>query len=78
VLIPTINDTEKDAWDLSHLSAHFIGGWPVQVLPLHKMGVVKWRELGLSDPLEKIPPASPEQVRDFQQQLVKNGVEIYN
>ena len=78
VLIPTINDTEKDAWDLSQLIRSFHRRVPVQVLPYHKMGVVKWRELGLSDPLEKIPPASPEQVRDFQQQLVKNGVEIYN
>ena len=78
VLIPTINDTDRDVWDLSQLIRSFQRKVPVQVLPYHKMGVVKWRELGLRDPLEKIPPASPEQVKDFQQQLVKKGVEIYH
>lgn len=77
VLIPTINDTTDDAQDLYQLIQSFHRKIPVQILPYHKMGAVKWRELGLRDPLEKIPPASPEQVRDFEEILEKHGVEIY-
>ncbi len=77
VLIPTINDTSQDAEDLSHLVRSFPRRIPVQILPYHKLGTIKWRQLGLCDPLEQIPPAAPDDVRSFQNHLVSCGIEIY-
>ncbi len=77
VLIPGINDSARDARDLSNLVKSFPRDVPVQIFPYHKMGAVKWRELGLCDPLAAIPPAAPEQVSFFEKQLREEGVSIY-
>ena len=34
----------------------------VDVLPFHKLGAFKWKELGLRDPLEKTAEPPPESV----------------
>lgn len=77
VLIPGINDSPEDAAELSQLVRSFPREVPVQVLPYHKMGTVKWKELGLCDPLSNIPPATSEQVRSFQNRLSNSGIRIY-
>lgn len=77
VLIPGINDSTRDAQDLSRLVKSFPRDVPVQILPYHKMGAMKWRELGLCDPLAAVPPATPEQVSFFQKQLHAGGIRIY-
>lgn len=77
VLIPTINDTEKDVADLSRLVKSFARPIPVDVLPYHKMGVAKWKQLGLCDPLAQIPPATPTQVAAFQDELRRNRITLH-
>ena len=77
VLIPTINDSFNDAQDLSRLVKSFSREVPVQVLPYHKMGTIKWRQMGLSDPLDAISPATPAEVQSFQDHLGTAGIQIY-
>lgn len=74
VLLPTINDSDQDACDLAELVKSLSKKVPIEILPYHKMGIIKWEQLGLKDPLEKIPPASPEQVELFSSRLEKMGV----
>lgn len=77
VLIPTINDSVVDAQDLASLIKSLPREIPVQILPYHKMGTVKWREMGLCDPLAAIPPATPAELKSFQAELGAAGIYIY-
>lgn len=77
VLIPNVNDSAEDIQDLVQLVKSFDREISVQVLRYHKMGTVKWKEMGLPDPLADIPPAAPEEVKSFQDQLTAAGIQIH-
>lgn len=77
VLIPNVNDSAEDLQDLVHLVQSFARDISVQVLSYHKMGTVKWKEMGLPDPLADIPPAAPEDVKSFRKQLTAAGIQLH-
>ncbi|MDH7577743.1 MAG: pyruvate formate-lyase-activating protein [Bacillota bacterium] len=77
VLIPALNDSDEDASDLADLVKSFEKTVPVEVLPYHKMGVAKWEQLGLHDPLAQVPPATREQVAAFQNKLRRLGLRLH-
>ena len=77
VLVPGLND---DADDIAELAA-FVGGLGnverVEVLPFHKMGEFKWRELGLDYELDDTLPPGPDLVARVQQQFRDQGLTVY-
>lgn len=77
VLIPTINDSPADARDLACFVKSLPRIIPVQILPYHKMGTVKWRKMGLCDPLAAIPHATQAEVESFQELLRAENIKIY-
>jgi pyruvate formate lyase activating enzyme len=77
VLIPNVNDSAEDLQDLIDLVKSFDREIPVQLLRYHKMGTAKWQEMGLCDPLADVSPATPEEVKSFQEQLTADGIQIH-
>lgn len=69
VLIPGITDLDDDLKKL----AKFIHTLPnvekIEVLPYHKLGVYKWKELGLEYPLEGIEPPTDERIKNAEKIL---------
>lgn len=62
VLVPTINDDEKYLVALDSFIQDLKNVERVEVLPYHTLGAYKWKELGLSYPLEGIDPPSKESI----------------
>lgn len=60
VLIPTINDSERDLCDIARLVASLDGRVRADILPYNRMGVVKWKQLGLDCALEGVPEPTPD------------------
>jgi pyruvate formate lyase activating enzyme len=68
VLVPGLTDDLQEIADLADFAAGLGVVERVDVLPFHKMGEFKWRDLGLPYPLEHTPPPSAEmtgRVRDI-------------
>ncbi|MDG5786066.1 pyruvate formate-lyase-activating protein [Evansella sp. AB-P1] len=63
VLVPGVTDDEKDLRDLSTFIKTLKNVEKVELLPYHKMGVYKWKELGLDYPLEGVNSPSEEEVQ---------------
>lgn len=61
VLVPG-RYTEKDLTDLSSFIATLSNVEKTEILPYHKMGVYKWKELGLEYPLEGVETPPEEEV----------------
>lgn len=61
-LIPGINDDAENLEAVARFASTISGVQQVSVLPYHKIGVQKFRRLGLTFPLEGLEPPSPEQV----------------
>ena len=78
VLIPTVNDSAQDLNDLadlvSTLSAR--GKVKVDVLPYNRMGIVKWKQLGLDCALERIPEPTQEDLSRATQILREHGLPL--
>lgn len=67
VVIPTINDTPAYMQELAtYIKQNIPTARGVELLPYHKMGVYKYKELGLVDPMAEIPPMD----RDVTNQLL--------
>lgn len=61
VLVPG-KYTEKDLTDLSSFISTLTNVEKVEILPYHKMGVYKWKELGLTYPLDGVKTPSEQEV----------------
>lgn len=61
VLVPGLTDDRAQLEALGAFLATLDNVQALDVLPYHKMGVEKYRRLGLSDPLADTPPATAEQ-----------------
>lgn len=72
VLVPTINDDERDLLNLGRFIGSLQGVEKVDVLPYHQMGVYKWEQLGEKYPLEGIPTPSAEEA-ERAQRLIEQG-----
>lgn len=64
VLIPTITDNEEDLTKLGQFIGTLNNVEQIDVLPYHKLGVYKWKALGLEYPLEGIETPSEERVEN--------------
>ncbi|MFA9558584.1 pyruvate formate-lyase-activating protein [Evansella sp. AB-rgal1] len=62
VLVPGVTDDETDLRNLSAFIKTLKNVQKIELLPYHKMGVYKWKELGLDYPLEGVNPPTEEQV----------------
>lgn len=61
VLVPGLTDGEGDIAALAEFIAPMKNVQRVEVLPFHQMGRPKWRELGMTYPLESTPSATTQQ-----------------
>jgi pyruvate formate lyase activating enzyme len=73
VLVPTITDDPNDLRSLAAFIRTLNNVEKIEILPYHKLGVYKWKALGLKYPLEGIEPPSEENVEMAQRIL--NGTE---
>ncbi|GLH63986.1 pyruvate formate-lyase-activating protein [Parageobacillus sp. G301] len=73
VLVPTITDDPNDLRSLAAFIRTLNNVEKIEILPYHKLGVYKWKALGLKYPLEGIEPPSEESVEMAQRIL--NGTE---
>lgn len=73
VLVPTITDDPNDLRRLAAFIRTLNNVEKIEILPYHKLGVYKWKALGLKYPLEGIEPPSEESVEMAQRIL--NGTE---
>ncbi len=62
VLVPTISDDDDALKRLAAFIQTLSNVEKIEVLPYHKLGIYKWKELGLDYPLEGIEPPSQERV----------------
>lgn len=58
VIIPGITNTEEELSSLKEFLNTITRPYHLELLPYHLLGKEKWKQLGLSYPLEKIPHAS--------------------
>ncbi|MED4969050.1 pyruvate formate-lyase-activating protein [Parageobacillus toebii] len=73
VLVPTITDDPNDLRSLAAFIRTLNNVEKIEILPYHKLGVYKWKALGLKYPLEGIEPPSEESMEMAQRIL--NGTE---
>ncbi|NUK30025.1 pyruvate formate lyase-activating protein [Parageobacillus sp. VR-IP] len=78
VLVPTITDDPNDLRRLAAFIRTLNNVKKIEILPYHKLGVYKWKALGLKYPLEEIEPPSEESVQMAQRILngMENGVPL--
>ncbi|MBE9141241.1 pyruvate formate lyase-activating protein [Nodosilinea sp. LEGE 07088] len=62
VLVPGLTDDSANIKGLAQFVATLQGVEKVEVLPFHKMGEYKWKELGFPYLLENTDPPTPEQI----------------
>ena len=75
VLVPGLTDADGNVRRVADFAAS-LGGNVVErvdVLPFHKIGAFKWRELGLKDPLAETPEPSAEAVARARNIFVSAG-----
>lgn len=63
VLVPKITDDEQDLKKLKEFVDSLATVERFELLPYHTMGVFKWKELGISYPLEGVQPPTTEQMQ---------------
>lgn len=62
VLVPGKTDDEEDLKSLKLFIDQLTNVHKVEILPYHKLGVYKWKALGLKYPLEDVEPPTEEMV----------------
>lgn len=62
VLVPALTDGDENIRRVAEFSASLGNVERVDVLPFHKIGAFKWKELGLKDPLAETPEPDSAQV----------------
>ncbi len=70
VVVPGITDSDEELSNLGHL----IGRWKnlkgLDILPYHTMGVNKYKNLGISYPLEGIPNMEPAKAQEAKMKIL--------
>lgn len=62
VLVPGLTDSEAHIEALARLCAPYQSLERIEILPFHKLGAYKWKELGLPFSLDNTPPAGARDV----------------
>lgn len=63
VLVPGITDSHEDLQNLGSFIKSLDNVEKIEVLPYHRLGVYKWKALGLTYPLEEVQTPSEESVK---------------
>ncbi|MEG1862602.1 MAG: pyruvate formate-lyase-activating protein [Oscillospiraceae bacterium] len=66
VVVPTINDREKDVEDICKIGRRFSNVTKIELLPYHTLGVSKYEKLNIPYTLKNINPPSAEQMEQLQ------------
>ena len=74
VVVPHINDTQEYAQEFASLIKQHTNVELVEILPYHKHGVYKWKELNIPYPLENTPEPSKENIHQLVNILEENGI----
>lgn len=74
VLVPGITDDMKDIEELAKFLSSMNNIEKVQILPFHKMGEYKWKELGFKYKLENVQPPSDEIIAETNKVFDKYGI----
>lgn len=74
VLVPGITDDMKDIEELAKFLSSMNNIEKVQILPFHKMGEYKWKELGFKYKLENVQPPSNEIIAETNKVFDKYGI----
>lgn len=77
VLVPGYTDDMVALAELSHYAAQLGNVERVEVLPFHKMGEYKWKELGLDYPLFDTPEPDIQIVNQARETLKGSGLVVY-
>jgi len=72
VLVPTISDSEQDLRQLRLFLETLKNIVAIEVLPYHKYGISKWKDMGLAYPLEHIVEPTKEKI-EFAEYILKNN-----
>ncbi|MCH1624292.1 pyruvate formate-lyase-activating protein [Fredinandcohnia quinoae] len=70
VLVPTISDNDEDLMKLSAFIKTLENVEKIEILPYHKLGIYKWKNLGLEYKLEGVEPPTEERVKNAEQILI--------
>lgn len=73
VLVPGITTDEENLINLSGFISNLNNVEKIEILPYHKLGVYKWKELNLPYPLEGVDPPSDEMVRKANE-ILQRGI----
>lgn len=63
VLVPGITDLEEDLKELSKFIKTLKNVERVEVLPYHRLGIFKWKEMNMNYPLEGVEPPTEEEIK---------------
>ena len=72
VLVPTISDSEQDLVQLRSFLETMRNIVAIEVLPYHKYGISKWKDMGLTYPLEHINEPTKDKI-EFAEYILKNN-----
>ena len=75
-VIPGINDDDAHVEEAARFSASVSGVRQVNLLPYHKIGVAKFRRVGLSYQLEHVPAPTPERLKALGRIFSAHGLNV--
>ena len=74
VVVPGLTDDMNEIRGMAHYLSGFANIERVELIPFHKMGEYKWRELGLSYSLTDTPTPHPEVMRQAREIFLEAGL----
>ena len=76
VLVHTLNDKKEDLEKLADFVKTLKNVEKIEILPFHKMGEHKWKELGLNYELNDVLPPKKEEIISAENIFIKKGLSI--
>ncbi len=78
VLVPGLTDAVENIEGIARFAASLGTALErVEVLPFHKLGEQKWRQLGLDYTLADTPPPAPETTAEVRERFRTHGLTVY-
>lgn len=75
VILPNNTDQEENLIALKEFLKH-LNFERIELIPYHKLGVHKWKQLGLDYPLESTPLPTQEKVKEIYKMLSSQGYQV--
>ncbi len=77
VLLPGINDSARELESLAEYALELPNQPEIELIAYHRLGVHKWKELGMRYSLAKLAPPKPAQWRRAAERLRKRGLVVH-